>query len=213
MNEKIIDSAKIYIKNIFQNDFSGHDYYHSIRVYNLATHIAQYENADLTLVQLIALLHDVDDYKLFEGNRNFQNTRYFLDSHNIPPLQIDTICSVIADISYKGSETHTPESIEGKIVQDADRLDAIGAIGIARTFAYGGTINRPIYAPLIAPNIDINCADYQNHKGTSINHFYEKLLCLRELLNTSEAKKIAEHRHLFMNNFLNEFFQEWDCNF
>lgn len=213
MNEKIIDSAKIYIKNIFQNDFSGHDYYHSIRVYNLATHIAQYENADLTLVQLIALLHDVDDYKLFEGNRNFQNTRYFLDSHNIPPLQIDTICSIIADISYKGSETHTPESIEGKIVQDADRLDAIGAIGIARTFAYGGTINRPIHNPLLTPNIDINCADYKNHKGTSINHFYEKLLCLRELFNTSEAKKIAEHRHLFMNNFLNEFFQEWDCNF
>lgn len=213
MNENIIRSAKIYIKDIFQNDFSGHDYYHSIRVYNLATHIAQHENADLTLVQLIALLHDVDDYKLFAQNRNFQNTRYFLNSHNIPPLQIDNICSIIADISYKGTETHPPESIEGKIVQDADRLDAIGAIGIARTFAYGGTINRPIHNPLLTPHTDINYADYQNCKGTSINHFYEKLLCLKELLNTSEAKKIAEHRHLFMINFLNEFFQEWDCNF
>lgn len=213
MNENIIRSAKIYIKDIFQNDFSGHDYYHSIRVYNLATRIAQHENADLTLVQLIALLHDIDDYKLFAQNRNFQNTRYFLNSHNIPPLQIDNICSIIADISYKGTETHPPESIEGKIVQDADRLDAIGAIGIARTFAYGGIINRPIHDPLLTPHTDINYADYQNYKGTSINHFYEKLLCLKELLNTSEAKKIAEHRHLFMNNFLNEFFQEWDCNF
>ena len=213
MDENIIRSAKIYIKDIFQNDFSGHDYYHSIRVYNLATRIAQHENADLTLVQLIALLHDIDDYKLFAQNRNFQNTRYFLNSHNIPPLQIDNICSIIADISYKGTETHPPESIEGKIVQDADRLDAIGAIGIARTFAYGGIINRPIHDPLLTPHTDINYADYQNYKGTSINHFYEKLLCLKELLNTSEAKKIAEHRHLFMNNFLDEFFQEWDCNF
>lgn len=213
MNENIIRSAKIYIKDIFQNDFSGHDYYHSIRVYNLATRIAQHENADLTLVQLISLLHDIDDYKLFAQNRNFQNTRYFLNSHNIPPLQIDNICSIIADISYKGTETHPPEGIEGKIVQDADRLDAIGAIGIARTFAYGGIINRPIHDPLLTPHTDINYADYQNYKGTSINHFYEKLLCLKELLNTSEAKKIAEHRHLFMNNFLDEFFQEWDCNF
>lgn len=213
MDKNIIENARKYIKDLFQNDSGGHDYYHSIRVYNLATHIAQFENADIMLTQLIALLHDVDDYKLFPGNTNFQNTRYFLNIQKFQPLQIDAICSVIAEISYKGSKSYAPKSIEGKIVQDADRLDAIGAIGIARTFAYGGTVNRPIHDPSIAPNPDMNYSFYQNYKGTSINHFYEKLLCLKDSFNTSEAKKIAEQRHSFMKNFLDEFLNEWECKF
>lgn len=211
MNSFVVENAKRYIKNLFQEDFSGHDYYHSIRVYNLATHIAHFENANIILVQIIALLHDADDYKLALGNDNFKNTHYFLESQRIPASQIDIICQTIAEISYKGADTHTPQSIEGKIVQDADWLDAIGAIGIARTFAYGGTVKRPLHIPTISPKTDICYSDYQKYNGTSINHFYEKLLLLKEMLNTNEAKKIAEHRHNFMNDFLVEFMKEWEC--
>ncbi len=201
MNERIIESAKKYIKNFFQNDFSGHDYYHSMRVYNLATHIAQYENADIILVQLIALLHDVDDYKISAGSSNFKNTRCFLKEHEVSDSQIEMICSIIAEISYKGADTHVPQMIEGRIVQDADRLDAMGAIGIARTFAYGGTISRPIHNPEITPRTDINCAAYQNDKGTSINHFYEKLLCPEGIAQYRRSQKNRRTEAFFYDEF------------
>lgn len=211
MNEDLLKKTMIYIKERFKNDFSGHDYYHSIRVYKLADYICRKENADLETVQLSALLHDVDDYKLFEkGAGGFSNAEAFLKDNKVPTEKINAICNIISSVSFKGTDTKVPESIEGKIVQDADRLDAIGAIGIARAFAYGGSRNRVMHDPSEKPRENMNFEEYSTSKGTSINHFYEKLLKLKDLMNTETAKKIAAHRHKYMEDFLSEFFREWD---
>lgn len=211
MNEDLLEKALKYIKERFQNDYSGHDYYHSIRVYNLATTICQKENANLEIVQLAALLHDVDDYKLFGGNiGEYSSAETFLKDNKISDEEIKSICEIISSISFKGTDTQVPKSKEGKIVQDADRLDAIGAIGIARVFAYGGSKNRAIHIPNEKAREIINFEEYSKSQGTSINHFYEKLLKLKDLMNTETAKKMAESRHKYMENFLSEFFGEWD---
>ena len=211
MNEDLLEKTLSYIKGIFKNDYSGHDYYHSVRVYNLATSICNEENGDLELVQLASLLHDVDDYKLFGGNGStYSNAETFLKNNNIPDEKINLICNIIGSISFKGTDSKIPENLEGKIVQDADRLDAIGAIGIARTFAYGGSKNRSMHIPSEKPRDNMNFEEYSTLNGTTINHFYEKLLNLKALMNTDTAKKIAEARHKYMENFLSEFFNEWD---
>lgn len=211
MNKELLEKTLLYIQDRFQNDYSGHDYYHSIRVYKLATSICKGENADLEIVQLAALLHDVDDYKLFGGNLGTtSNAEAFLKSNKITDIKIKAICDIIASISFKGTDTKVPESLEGKIVQDADRLDAIGAIGIARTFAYGGSKNRSMHIPNEKPKEDMNEEEYIKAEGTTINHFYEKLLKLKDLMNTATAKAMAESRHKYMENFLDEFFSEWD---
>lgn len=211
MNEDLLEKTLLYIKERFQNDFSGHDYYHSIRVYKLAASICKEENADLEIVQLAALLHDVDDYKLFGGNAGaYSNAEIFLKENKIPDTKIMVICDIISSISYKGTDTRIPQSKEGKIVQDADRLDAIGAIGIARTFAYGGSKNRTMHIPNEKPHDNMNFEEYSTSNGTTINHFYEKLLKLKDLMNTETAKKIAESRHKYMEDFLSEFYNEWD---
>ena len=211
MNEYLLEKTLSYIKDIFKNDYSGHDYYHTVRVYNLATSICNEENADLEIVQLASLLHDVDDYKLFGGNgSNYSNAKTFLKNNNIPDEKINLICDIIGSISFKGTDSKVPENLEGKIVQDADRLDAIGAIGIARTFAYGGRKNRSMHVPNEKPRNDMNFEEYSTLNGTTINHFYEKLLNLKDLMNTDTAKKIAKARHKYMENFLSEFFDEWD---
>ena len=211
MNKELLEKTLLYIQDRFQNDYSGHDYYHSIRVYKLATSICKGENADLEIVQLAALLHDVDDYKLFGGNLGTtSNAEEFLKSNEIADIKIKSICDIIASISFKGTDTKVPESLEGKIVQDADRLDAIGAIGIARTFAYGGSKNRSMHIPDEKPKEDMNEEEYIKAEGTTINHFYEKLLKLKTLMNTATAKTMAESRHKYMENFLDEFFSEWD---
>lgn len=211
MNKELLEITLLYIQDRFQNDYSGHDYYHSIRVYKLATSICKGENADLEIVQLAALLHDVDDYKLFGGNLGTtSNAEEFLKSNKISDIKIKAICDIIASISFKGTDTKVPESLEGKIVQDADRLDAIGAIGIARTFAYGGSKNRSMHIPNEKPKEDMNEEEYIKAEGTTINHFYEKLLKLKDLMNTATAKAMAESRHKYMENFLDEFFSEWD---
>ena len=209
--QNIIDNALEYVEEVFKTDYSGHDYFHTLRVYKMATNIAIKENADLEIVQLAALLHDVDDVKLSpETYTNKDKARRFLLSNNVNETNIETICQIIDEISYKGNDSVIPKTLEGKCVQDADRLDAIGAIGIARAFAYGGNHNRVMYNPDISPNLDMNAEEYRNHISTTINHFYEKLFKLKDLMNTDMAKLIARDRERYMKDYISEFMDEWE---
>ena len=211
MNKMIINDTLEFVRNTFQDDYSGHDYFHALRVYKMATRLAEEENANVTTVQLAALLHDVDDIKLSpETYANQDRTVHFLKKHGIPEARITTICHIIGEVSFKGTDSTTPETIEGKCVQDADRLDAMGAIGIARAFAYGGNHNRVIYDPEIKPTVDMNADTYQGHVSTTINHFYEKLFQLKRLMNTDAAKRIAGQREAYMKTYISEFLDEWD---
>ena len=184
----------------------------SMRVYRLAMQIAEQENADMLIVQLAALLHDVDDVKLsLETHETKRNAVRFMKNSGVDDKVIASVCKIIDEVSFAGIDSVVPSTIEGKCVQDADRLDAMGAIGIARTFAYGGSKGRRIHAPDIKPMTNMNKADYnQNHNSTSINHFYEKLLLLKDMMNTGTAKKMAMHRQAVMEDFLEEFMAEWE---
>lgn len=165
----------------------------------------------MVIVQLAALLHDVDDVKLSpETYENKDRAVDFLRKHGVPEETINAICKIIGEVSFRGTDSVTPETTEGKCVQDADRLDALGAVGIARTFAYGGSHNRVIYDPDIKPIVNMNADKYQNHISTSINHFYEKLFLLKDLMNTDTAKKLAEQREDYMKAYISEFLDEWD---
>ena len=209
--EKIIENTLEYIKNFFENESSGHDYFHTYRVFEMAKHLVKNEEANEQIVMLAALLHDVDDVKISPNtNKNKDNARKFLQSNNVDNQTIDLICKVIDEVSYKGNESSSPTSIEAKIVQDADRLDAIGAIGIARAFAFGGSRNRTMHNPDEPPQLNMNEQEYRNHVSTTINHFYEKLFNLTNLMNTKTAKEIAIKREQYMKEFLDEFFAEWD---
>lgn len=207
----IIHDALQFVKDTFQDDYSGHDDFHTVRVYQMATRIARQENADLMIVQLAALLHDVDDLKLSpETYANKDRAVGFLRQHGISEAMIKTICGIIDDVSFKGTDSTTPETIEGKCVQDADRLDAMGAIGIARAFAYGGSHSRVMYDPEIEPTRTMTAGQYQTHVSTTINHFYEKLFQLKDLMNTDTAKGIARQREDYMKGYIAEFLDEWD---
>ena len=206
----IIENALSYIKELFREDYSGHDYHHSVRVYNNAITIARKEGGNILKIKLGALLHDVDDRKLFGTSDTLEHARHFLAVNGIDSEAAEEICSIIKSVSFKGNGTTAPDTLEGKIVQDADRLDALGAIGIARTFAYGGHKGRPIYDPCEKPVESMTPKEYENHVSTSINHFYEKLLKLKYLMNTDAAKAMAEHRHDFLEQYLEEFTSEWD---
>ena len=162
----------------------------------------------MDLVRLSALLHDADDRKFF-GDNGYANARRFMDSESIPMDVQDLVCHVISQISFKGKDTVVPDTLEGKIVQDADRLDAIGAIGIARTFAYGGSKGRMMHVPDEAHKSDMSEEEYFSNEGTSVNHFHEKLLLLKDMMNTDSARTIAESRHAYMVGFLEEFMEEW----
>ena len=211
MNNAIIDDAIRFVENIFKDDRSGHDFFHTMRVYNTATEIAKSEGADIGIVQLSALLHDADDIKLSpETHENKDRAVGFLKAHGVPQDRIDRICTIIGEISFKGSDSAVPATIEGKCVQDADRLDAIGAVGIARAFAYGGNHNRVIHDPEIEPKLNMNEEEYRNHVATTVNHFYEKLFLLKDLMNTDTAKKIADKRHEYMKTYISEFNDEWN---
>ena len=211
MQDEIINQALEYVKKIFENDFSGHDYFHTLRVFKMATHIATEEKANLEIVQLAALLHDVDDIKLSpQTHAQKINARRFLAANNFPETTICNICQIIDEVSYLGNDSVTPKTLEGKCVQDADRLDALGAVGIARAFAYGGNHNRLMYHPDIKPKMNMGNEEYINHISTTVNHFYEKLFKLTELINTSTARKIATEREAYMKNFIAEFMDEWD---
>lgn len=209
--ENTIKNAINYIEEFFQNEYSGHDFYHSMRVYKLAKTIAEKESADIGIVSLASLLHDVDDRKLSpDTHEKKENAVTFLKGEKVPDSVITRICTIIEEVSFAGQDSRIPNTIEGKCVQDADRLDALGAIGIARTFAYGGNHNRDIYNPHIPPKLDMTEDEYAKHVSTSINHFYEKLFVLKGLMNTEYAKKIAEKRENYMKAFIEEFMLEWD---
>ena len=184
----------------------------SMRVYRLAIEIAEQENAEMLIVQLAALLHDVDDVKLSpETHEAKKNAVGFMKNNGVDDKVIASVCKIIDEVSFAGIDSVVPSTIEGKCVQDADRLDAMGAIGIARTFAYGGSKGRRIHDPDIKPMTNRNKADYnQKHNSTSINHFYEKLLLLKDMMNTETAKKMAVHRQVVMEEYLVEFMAEWE---
>ena len=210
MDKTIINAALEFVRNTFNDDYSGHDYFHTLRVYKMSTRIAEQENANLIIVQLAALLHDVDDIKLSpETYVNKGRAVDFLRKHGVSEAIIKTICNIIGEVSFKGTDSVTPETIEGRCVQDADRLDAIGAIGIARAFAYGGNHNRIIHDPEIKPDVNMDADKYQSHISTTINHFYEKLFQLKDLMNTDTAKKISEQRDDYMRTYISEFIDEW----
>lgn len=209
--QQIIKNALEYVEELFQTDYSGHDYFHTLRVYKMATRIATEENADLETVQLAALLHDVDDRKLSpETRKNKEKARKFLADNNVDASRIQTICQMIDEISYKGTDSVIPATLEGKCVQDADRLDAIGAIGIARAFAYGGNHNRVMHDPDIPPKMNMDATEYANHIATTINHFHEKLFLLKDLMNTDIARVIAQERERYMKDYISEFMEEWE---
>ena len=194
----IIEEAKVFAKEIFAGDASGHGFDHTMRVFRIATRIAQEEHADLLTVQLAALLHDVDDHKLSpETSEGKLRALKFLHSHNVGLEKTAHIIRIIDTISFSANKG-APESIEGKCVQDADRLDAIGAIGIARTFAFGGSRGRAIHDPS------------GEDKTTSVQHFYDKLVLLKDRMNTAAGKEIAQQRHEYMCQFLEQFYGEWD---
>lgn len=211
LKEQLVEKAICYIKRYYADEYSGHDYWHTMRVYKMAVKIAEVENADIFIVRMVALLHDVDDKKLSpKTHKKMENSVCFLRENNVSEDIIMKICNIISQISYKGKESSAPDTIEGKCVQDADRLDALGAIGIARIFAYGGNNNRPMYDPDIKPNVDMSADEYALEQTTSINHFYEKIFNLKEMMNTQTAKDIAKQREEYMKDYLNEFFSEWN---
>lgn len=207
----IIEKALAYVENFFSQDFSGHDYFHTLRVFKMATCIAATEQADLKIVQLAALLHDVDDRKLSPQTcATKANARRFLTENHVDAETVEGICQIIGEISYAGRDSVIPQSLEGKCVQDADRLDAIGAIGIARAFAYGGSHNRFMHHPDIAPKTVMCKEEYHNSNSTTINHFYEKLFLLADMMNTPAAKEIAKARDQYMQQYVAEFMDEWE---
>jgi uncharacterized protein len=207
----VLDNSISYVKEKFTGDSSGHDWTHTERVYNMAMKLAEGENVNLPIIQLAALLHDVEDWKLKNDQTKHNETvNNWMVSQNVDNESIEEICSIIEKLSFKGAGVSTQmDTIEGKIVQDADRLDAIGAIGIARAFAYGGYKNRTIYNADIKPVMHTDFNHYKQSQSTTINHFYEKLLLLKGLMNTEKAKQIAEERHKYMEAFLDEFYAEW----
>lgn len=209
-----IELTTKFVKSFHQNEASGHDWFHIDRVRNIALKIAKIEGGNLFKIELTALLHDVADHKLNNGDEKLglKKVDDFLTLMNIDESLKGSILYDIANLSYKGAKVVQKElSLEGKIVQDADRIDAIGAIGIARTFAYGGNKNRMMYDPSCKPEIHTDFNAYKNNTAPTINHFYEKLLLLKDRLNTNTAKEIAAERHHYMESFLEQFYKEWDC--
>ena len=207
-NEQILEEALDFAGEILRNDFSGHGYDHIERVYRNALTILREEKADSFLVLLSCALHDVDDIKLFPDDHDFKNARSFLTEHQVGEETIKKVLTIIEEVSFKGKDTKTPASIEGKIVQDADRLDAIGAIGIARAFAFGGSHHRPLYDEKLKIKKEMSEKEYRAHKGSTIAHFYEKLLLLKDMMSTEAGKRMAKERHEFLLLFLDEFAKE-----
>ena len=209
----IIDNTILFVKQQLENAEGGHDWFHIERVYKNALLIAEGVDCDLIVVKLGALLHDIADSKFHGGDETVapKTARTFLESQNVSEDIILHVIAIIENISFKGGNFEKKfNSKELEIVQDADRLDAIGAIGIARTFNYGGFKNRPLYNPNIQPNLNMNKEEYKNSESPTLNHFYEKLLLLKDKMNTETGKKIAQKRHDFMVTFLSQFYAEWD---
>ena len=210
MTNGLIERAQAYVRDKFENEYSGHDYFHTLRVFKMATRIAECEGADVETVQLAALLHDVDDRKISpETYEDQTNARSFLTANGMDDNTVELICRIIREISF-GANNTVPTTLEGECVQDADRLDAIGAIGIGRAFAYGGSHNRHMHHPDVNPNLNMTKEEYMASESTTINHFYEKLFKLTALMNTQTAIQIAKVREAYMKDFVVEFLAEWD---
>ncbi len=212
--ETAINQTINFVKDKLQNAEGGHDWWHIERVWRLAKNIAKTEQpANLLIVELAALLHDIADPKFYNGDETIgpNTASAFLTRLNIDAQTIEHVVYIIKNMSYSSSIGEpVKKSNEFNIVQDADRLDAIGAIGIARAFNYGGYKNREMYNPGIAPNLNLTKNEYKNHNAPTINHFYEKLFLLKNLMNTNTAKQMANNRHLFMQQFVEQFYNEWN---
>jgi uncharacterized protein len=210
---EIIEQTIHFVKEQLKNAEGGHDWFHIERVYKNALLIAKEEKCDIEVVKLAALLHDIADSKFHNGDESVgpKTARTFLEAQNVKEETILHVIAIIENISFKGGNFEQKfRSKELEIVQDADRLDAIGAIGIARTFNYGGFKNRALYDPEIAPNLAMSKEEYKKSEAPTINHFYEKLLLLKDKMNTETGKKIAKKRHDFMIHFLAQFYAEWE---
>lgn len=209
----LIEKTISFVKEKLENAEGGHDWFHIERVYKNSLLIAKEEDCDLTVVQLGALLHDIADSKFHNGDETVgpRTARAFLESQSVEESIISHVVNIIENISFKGGNFEKKfNSIELEIVQDADRLDAIGAIGIARTFNYGGFKNRSLYNPEIEPKFNMTKEEYKNSDSPTLNHFYEKLLLLKDKMNTPTGKKIAEARHQYMESFISQFLAEWN---
>ncbi|MDG5789942.1 HD domain-containing protein [Evansella sp. AB-P1] len=200
-----------WVMGLFKNDSTGHDWYHTDRVRKNAIHIGEKEGANLFVCEMAALLHDVADEKFNESEEEgLQKVEEWLLQQDVLEIERLQILSAIQTVSFKGGNNRKPATLEGKIVQDADRLDAIGAIGIARCFMYAGAYGDAMYHPDLLPRGEMTQEQYRNEQSTAINHFYEKLLKLKLLMNTETARKLAEVRHSYLENFLEEFLDEWN---
>ncbi|AZA62721.1 HD domain-containing protein [Chryseobacterium indoltheticum] len=211
----IIQNTIQFVKEKLEGAEAGHDWFHIERVWKLSKKIAQAEYCNLEVVELSALLHDIADPKFHNGDETvaLKISREFLESQNAEEEIIQQVLFIIQNISFKNrNEVPADLPIELKIVQDADRIDAIGAIGVARTFNFGGFKNNLMYHPDIQPKLNMSKEEYKKSNGTTINHFYEKLLLLKDLMNTNEGEKIAEERHQFMLTFLDQFMKEWNVD-
>jgi uncharacterized protein len=210
-HERLLVEAEAFARESLAHDSSGHDWSHVARVRRVAQVIAEAEGADRFICELAALVHDVADYKI-AGDEATGLARVcgWLAAHDADPVTTERVMQIIATMSFAGGERPAMTTLEGKIVQDADRLDAIGAVGVARAFAYGGAKGRAMYDPAQSPRERMSAEEYRAQPAPTINHFYEKLLLLKDRLNTSYARHLAERRHQFMLAFLDQFYAEWD---
>ncbi len=211
--QNIIDNTVTFVKQTLKGAEGGHDWFHIERVWNTAKSLSKTEQVDVFVVELGALLHDIADSKFHDGDETVgpQLAKAFLEDQEVNPSSVDHIITIIQNISFGGgNQTQKFRSPELDVIQDADRLDAIGAIGIARTFNYGGFKNRELYNPDIPPNLQMTKEEYKKSTAPTINHFYEKLLLLKDRMNTESGKKMAEQRHQFMEQFLDQFYAEWE---
>jgi uncharacterized protein len=211
---QILEQTAEHVRQMLAGDSSGHDWWHIERVRAMALAIGRGEGADLHVVELAALLHDIADWKFHGGDDDLGPRRAaeWLSGLDVEPAVIEHVSEIIRQVSFKGAEVATPmHSLEGQVVQDADRLDAVGAIGIARAFAYGGHAGRALYDPAVAAEGHVSFEAYKKNSGPTINHFHEKLLLLKDRMNTPTARRLAEGRHQFMVDFLRRFHAEWNA--
>ena len=213
MNNLIAETS-VFVKSVLRDAEGGHDWFHTERVYKNAMLIAQSEPVDQTIVELAALLHDIADSKFHNGDETIgpRMAREFLFSKNVDSVIIEHVINIVEHMSFKNSLDSNQKfaSKEMEVVQDADRLDAIGAIGIARCFNYGGFKNRALYNPEVPPHLNMSKEEYKTAKSPTINHFYEKLLLLKDQMNTKTAQRLAASRHQFMLDYLEQFYKEWE---
>ncbi len=211
--DRLIERTKTFVQKELEDAEGGHDWFHIERVYNNALAIAEGEKADRAVVALAALLHDIADAKFHDGDETLgpKKASDFLSGEGTPESIINHVVAIIENVSFKGGNTtKTFDSLELRVVQDADRLDALGAIGIARTFNYGGFKNRSLYDPSIPPKLDMTPEEYRKSEAPTINHFYEKLLLLKDRMHTIKGRELAEMRHRFMEDYLSRFYAEWN---